>query len=156
MLPTDKLKALLPITVHSITQPPSRYPSPSPTSSPESTTRLSSTPPPSHMLPDSLEDSIFADYDDSRSNDMDQQVKLALTELLNSASIKSDQQVRMWVQNKLMDTEHRLKARRKSRILNMGNMGVTNNTNVSSTLNSPGVSVSDMQPGFRGGLPPVE
>ncbi|PGH36164.1 hypothetical protein GX50_01020 [[Emmonsia] crescens] len=114
------LKAL-PTSAHSITQPPSRYSSPSralsyPVQSP---TRNSSTPPPSH-LSDLSDDTIFDATNCDKSNDVDQQVKLALTELLNSAPIKTDHDVRMWVQNKLMDTEHRLKARRKSRISSLG------------------------------------
>ncbi|PGH06696.1 hypothetical protein AJ79_06480 [Helicocarpus griseus UAMH5409] len=136
MLSTNKLKAL-PTSAHSITQPPSRYTSPSRAFSypPESPTRYSSTPPSSHPYPE-LDDSLSTLLDEKncdKSNDADQQVKLALTELLNCANIKSDHEVRMWVQNKLMDTEHRLKARRKSRISNM-----TTNKSGLSILSPPG------------------
>ncbi|OJD09788.1 hypothetical protein AJ78_08928 [Emergomyces pasteurianus Ep9510] len=137
ILSSNNLKAL-PTSAHSVTQPPSRYPSPSPRpgSYPAQTpppARNSSTPPPSHLFHPS-KDPIFDATNSNKSNDVDQQVKLALTELLNSAPIKTDHEVRMWVQNKLMDTEHRLKARRKSRISSLG-LGVKNGT---LTLDTPG------------------
>ncbi|EEQ83384.1 uncharacterized protein BDCG_00189 [Blastomyces dermatitidis ER-3] len=134
---TNKLKAAQPTSAHSITQPPSRYPSPPGAVSypPQPPIRYSSTPPPSPLSPLST-DPIFDAVNGDKSNDVDQQVKLALTELLNSASIKTHQDVRMWVQNKLMDTEHRLKARRKRRI---SNLGLKNDTSpLSAPLSAPG------------------
>ncbi|PGH08912.1 hypothetical protein GX51_00969 [Blastomyces parvus] len=121
-LSPNKLKAQAqPTSAHSITQPPSRYPSPSRTLSypTQPSIRYSSTPPASSLSLLST-DPIFDATNSDKSNDVDQQVKLALTELLNSAPIKTQHDVRMWVQNKLMDTEHRLKARRKSRISSLG------------------------------------
>jgi hypothetical protein len=56
--------------------------------------------------------------DADRGADIDHQVKLALTDLLNSSDIRNDMDARMWVQNRLMSVERRLKARRKSHILN--------------------------------------
>lgn len=57
------------------------------------------------------------DEDTDRGSDADHQVKLALTDLLNCADVRADADVRRWVQNRLMDVERRLKARRKSHIL---------------------------------------
>ncbi|EGC41817.1 conserved hypothetical protein [Histoplasma capsulatum var. duboisii H88] len=104
----------------------SSSPAPSPSTSPPSASppstssvRYSSTPPPSH--PSRLaNDPLLDAWNGAKSNDADQQVKLALTELLNSAPIKTDHEGRMWVQKRLMDTEHRLKARRRSRISGLG------------------------------------
>ena len=59
-------------------------------------------------------------------NDADQQVKLALIDLLNCTSIKSDHEVRMWVQKRLMDTEQKLKERRRSRLCRL----MTNNRGI--------------------------
>ncbi|KAK2811366.1 hypothetical protein FQN50_002243 [Emmonsiellopsis sp. PD_5] len=122
MLSTKNLKSLPASASHSITQPPSRYASPSRAFSYPShgLTRYSSTPPSAHAPQpnDPSKFSTLVDDNCDKSNEVDQQVKLALTELLNCANIKADHEVRMWVQNKLMDTEHRLKARRRSRISN--------------------------------------
>ncbi|PGH23672.1 hypothetical protein AJ80_02278 [Polytolypa hystricis UAMH7299] len=122
---TKELKALTTHQHHPITQPSSRYASPTRALSyPPPLVRISSTPPTpvSSVSSNTPTDattptSIFwdRDGDDRKSADADQQVKLALIELLNSEDIKGDQYLRMWVQNRLMDTEHRLKARRKSR-----------------------------------------
>ncbi|QSS63948.1 hypothetical protein I7I51_01009 [Histoplasma capsulatum] len=97
----------------------SSAPSPSTSPPPTSSVRYSSTPPPSH--PSRVaNDPLLDAWNGAKSNDADQQVKLALTELLNSAPIKTDHEGRMWLQKKLMDTEHRLKARRRSRISGLG------------------------------------
>lgn len=119
---------------HSITQPASRCPTPlqlnyqtttttttkttaAHTSSP---TRYPSTPPSSRCFADTVNPiPTFVIKEGEKSNNVDFQVKLALTDLLNCEDIKADQETRLWVQNRLMDTEHRLKARRKSRILNV-------------------------------------
>ncbi|KAM5430170.1 hypothetical protein McanMca71_001640 [Microsporum canis] len=80
--------------------------------------RYQSTPPSSRCFADILDPNLnFSDDNGDRSNDVDLQVKLALIDLLNCSDIKTDQESRLWVQNKLMDTEHRLKARRRSRVL---------------------------------------
>ncbi|EGD95122.1 hypothetical protein TESG_02614 [Trichophyton tonsurans CBS 112818] len=80
--------------------------------------RYQSTPPSSRCFADILEPTLnLSDDNGDRSNDVDLQVKLALIDLLNCSDIKTDQESRLWVQNKLMDTEHRLKARRRSRVV---------------------------------------
>lgn len=62
---------------------------------------------------------MLLDEDTDRCIDVDHQVKLALTDLLNCADVKHDVEVRLWVQNRLMAVERRLKARRKSHIMMM-------------------------------------
>ncbi|TPX26230.1 hypothetical protein DIZ76_011691 [Coccidioides immitis] len=124
MLPMLSSKSRWPLTStgHSLTQPSTRCSSPSQpaiNSRPHPNSRYASTPPASSLFSNSIDSRISSmlEQDINKSNDSDYQLKLALTDLLNCSDIKSDQEVRRWVQNRLMDTEHRLKARRKSRIM---------------------------------------
>ncbi|KAI1973841.1 hypothetical protein LOZ53_004685 [Ophidiomyces ophidiicola] len=112
----------LPGSNHSLTQPSTRCNSPTQSAisaRPHPSARYASTPPTSALCFGSIDAKISSllQQDVDKSIDSDYQLKLALTDLLNCSDIKSDQEVRRWVQNRLMDTEHRLKARRKSRIL---------------------------------------
>jgi len=47
--------------------------------------------------------------------EVNQQIKAALTSLLNCESVKSDGDVRVWVQERLMEAEHELKRQRRRR-----------------------------------------
>ncbi|EEP75979.1 protein TOXD [Uncinocarpus reesii 1704] len=114
---STKSRWALPSTAHSLTQPSTRSSSPAVTSRPHLAIRYASTPPASPFPAIDARLSSMIPPDVEKSNDGDYQLKLALTDLLNCSDIKSDQEVRRWVQNRLMDTEHRLKARRKSRIM---------------------------------------
>src|SRR5437667_5644028 len=111
-------------SAHPITQPPTRFSSPSPICSfpPRPPVRHSSSPPLSHF-PAEPGDPIVShlNRNSDKLNDADQQVKLALIDLLNCTSIKSDHEVRMWVQKRLMDTEQKLKERRRSRLCRLAN-----------------------------------
>lgn len=117
MLPSKELRILDAPAHPPVTQPTSRYTSP--------TRNLSfppynyaSSPPSPNILTDALEPnlSLLESSDTNKSDDIDHQVKLALTELLNCSTVKADHEMRMWIQNRLMDTEHRIRARRRSRI----------------------------------------
>ncbi|KAI5308042.1 hypothetical protein KEM55_006722 [Ascosphaera atra] len=77
-------------------------------STPANTTTMSAT--------SSFSSTFSASSDEESSDDEDRQVKLALIQLLNSSHIKTDPDSRMWVQNKLMDAELRLKQRRRRRL----------------------------------------
>ncbi|WEW57876.1 hypothetical protein PRK78_003343 [Emydomyces testavorans] len=119
---STKSRWVLPSSSHSLTQPSTRCSSPAEaaiSSRPYSTARYASTPPRSPRFLESIDSRISSMLQEQsdKSNDSDYQLKLALTDLLNCSDIKSDQEVRRWVQNRLMDTEHRLKARRKNRIV---------------------------------------
>jgi hypothetical protein len=111
--------------IRSISQPSTRSSTPSwPTSlslcsSHHSPAREVSTPGSSQLFSNTSDplSSLLAE-DADRGADIDHQVKLALTDLLNSSDIRNDMDARMWVQNRLMSVERRLKARRKSHILN--------------------------------------
>lgn len=120
MLPT-KVRWPLAGSNRPLTQPSTRCNSPSTvlTSRPQPLARYASTPPTSAQAFESIDSrlSLLLEQDANKCNDHDYQLKLALTDLLNCSDIKSDQEVRRWLQNRLMDTEHRLKARRKSRIM---------------------------------------
>lgn len=50
--------------------------------------------------------------DEQKLKDVNQQIKTALTDLLNCESVKGDVRYRKWVQTRLMDTERELKERR--------------------------------------------
>ncbi|TGO55421.1 hypothetical protein BCON_0092g00040 [Botryotinia convoluta] len=50
--------------------------------------------------------------DEQKLKDVNQQIKTALTDLLNCESVKGDIRYRKWVQTRLMDTERELKERR--------------------------------------------
>lgn len=54
--------------------------------------------------------------EEQRLCDVNESIKRALTELLNCDAVRSDQQMRMWVQGRLMETEKELRSgrRRKS------------------------------------------
>lgn len=121
---------LIPKTAHAITQPPTRCGTPAEflpsvnTSSfcplrPPTPARYGSTPPVARLLadaPDGVEQLAPLLDVEGENNDLDHRLKLALTDLLNCSDVKRDSEARMWVQNRLMDTEHRLKARRRSRL----------------------------------------
>ncbi|KAK2743070.1 hypothetical protein FQN57_005026 [Myotisia sp. PD_48] len=115
-----------PHTIRAITQPSTRCGSPCPSSlGPESSNkpqlsrfRYPSTPASSRRFADCIgPNALFSDIHGDKSNALDHQVKLALTDLLNCANTKADQDARSWLQNKLLETEHRLKARKKNKIM---------------------------------------
>ncbi|KZZ88717.1 hypothetical protein AAP_04815 [Ascosphaera apis ARSEF 7405] len=70
---------------------------------------------PDHLGQESQETFAFADFT-LASDDGDQQVKIALIRLLNCPTIKKDPDSRMWIQNRLMDAELRLRQRRRRRL----------------------------------------
>ncbi|KAI5293252.1 hypothetical protein KEM52_005714, partial [Ascosphaera acerosa] len=65
--------------------------------------------PPSRLA----EPGLPVDFDDA---DGDQQMKITLIQMLNSPVIKKDPDTRLWIQNRLMDAELRLRQRRKRRL----------------------------------------
>ncbi|KAF1810854.1 hypothetical protein P152DRAFT_373930, partial [Eremomyces bilateralis CBS 781.70] len=53
--------------------------------------------------------------DEAKLFDINHQIKATLTELLNAPSVRHDERMRAWVQERLMDAEQELKRQRRRR-----------------------------------------
>lgn len=62
-------------------------------------------------LPTVIDESVLLEIEDDQSklNDVNQQIKSTLTDLLNCESVRGDKRYRMWIQTRLMDAEKELK-----------------------------------------------
>jgi len=102
--------------LHSITSPTSSHSSWSPEPSYTSPVSMSSYPIPAqpgvahrHSI-----DSTVSD-DTAKACEINQQIKATLTELLNTESVRSDDKYRAWIQERLMDAEHKIRKQRRRR-----------------------------------------
>lgn len=64
--------------------------------------------------PYSLATAAAYDSDARKLHDVNQQIKTALTELLNCESVRGDRLYRAWVQNRLMEAERELRGGRRN------------------------------------------
>ncbi|KAI0133949.1 hypothetical protein BJ170DRAFT_180176 [Xylariales sp. AK1849] len=101
--------------------PPGKHTSPSPSrnhrrSSMPSTPRHGVRPSPSALEP-VLDEELMGEMaaDEQRLCDVNEGIKRALTELLNSEAVRKDRAMRTWVQTRLMDTERELRTGRRRR-----------------------------------------
>ena len=70
-------------------------------------------------IPEEVEESDEADDIEEEENklyDINKQIKLTLTDLLNCDSTRTDSKFRGWVQTRLMDAEMELRRHRKRRV----------------------------------------
>ncbi|KAF7880713.1 uncharacterized protein EAF01_011982 [Botrytis porri] len=67
-----------------------------------------------NSLPAIVDETVIEviEEDEQKLKNVNQQIKTALTDLLNCESVKGDVRYRKWVQTRLMDTERELKERR--------------------------------------------
>lgn len=62
---------------------------------------------------DTIVDEVTISAEEQRLCDVNESIKRALTELLNCEAVRCDQQMRMWVQGRLMETEKELRSGRR-------------------------------------------
>jgi len=132
----DQITPSLPMAASTSTsQSPDRPRFGSLSSSPDTDSYLSSSPPFAHhhrsgsmqhqpqrpifktrrsSLPTVIDESIIGEIaeDEQKLKSVNQQIKSTLTELLNCESVRGDRRYRMWVQTRLMDAEKELKRNR--------------------------------------------
>lgn len=71
----------------------------------------------SSILEPVLDEEIMGEMkaDEQKLCDVNEGIKRALTELLNSDAVRNDRAMRTWVQTRLMDTERELRTGRRRR-----------------------------------------
>ena len=79
----------------------------------------SASPIPIHPTTIPEHDDVHDEDSNTMSGDINQRIKATLTELLNTESVRSDEKYRAWIQERLLDTERKIRRQRRRRSSNL-------------------------------------